>query len=338
LTPTASSEVHKLAERANAELFQIAERFQPQLAEYLRQDVMPDANEPLQGRVRRAAAYFTEKLAGIMQDANAIPTVTDNQSVRQAASSQLQSVREALFLKNTCFAACATGFIPQVYQRATANAALDFATKAAAAASRPSEEVPKNVPHSELYRQLLQYRNRMAEKYGTEPREVLVNVSLRELVTYLPTNQNHVRQISGIGKARLKRYGKDLGEIIQKYCEEHKLSTNLMSSSNPPPPNPSDTKHVSFTLFQGGKSIEQIAAERKLAHTTIEGHLAHFIGLGQLDIYSVLAREKVTEIHEFFTSQPSASAAEARAHFGEKFSYGELKMVINNLQKDEAGQ
>jgi hypothetical protein len=336
LTPEASGEVQKLADRANAELFQIAERFQPQLAEYLRQDVVPEANEPLQGRVRGAAAYFTEKLAGIMREVIAISTATDNQAVRKEASSRLRSFHEAIFVKNACFAACASGFTPQAYQRATANAQLDFAAKSVAADSGEIGNVPKNVPHPELYRQLLRYRDQMAEKHGTTPREILTNASLRELVTYLPTNQSHVRLIHGVGKARLKRYGKDVGDLIQKYCVEHKLSANLMSSATPPPPNPLDTKHVSLTLFREGKSIEQIAADRKLARSTIEGHLAHFIGLDQLDIYSVLTREKVTEIQEFFTNEPSATAAEARAYFREKHSYGELKMVLNHIQKDQA--
>lgn len=335
LTPAACDEVHKLAERAHAELFQIADRFEPQLAEYLNSAGMPEANEPLQARVRKAAAYFTEKLAGLLRDAGAIPTASDNQAVHKTASSQLQSVEEAFFVKNACFAACASGFSPPAYQRAVANAELDFAAKSAVAVSRSQAKVPKDVPHPDLYRQLLQYREQTSRKLGVPPAEVLPNDSLRELVTFLPTDLQHVRHIHGIGKARLKRYGKDLCEIIAKYCAERNLTANLMTSANPPPQS-SDTKYLSFTLFRTGRTIEQIAAERKLARTTIEGHLAHFIGLGQLDILSVMERDKVTSLCEFFTNHPAATAAEAKVHFGDKCSYGELKMVLSHMQNHEA--
>jgi hypothetical protein len=79
--------------------------------------------------------------------------------------------------------------------------------------------------------------------------------------------------------------------------------------------------------------VDEIAAERRLARSTIEGHLSHFIGLGELDIYSVLDRETVADIQQFLQAQPEAAAAEAKSHFGEKYSYGELKMVIRHVQK-----
>jgi ATP-dependent DNA helicase RecQ len=89
-------------------------------------------------------------------------------------------------------------------------------------------------------------------------------------------------------------------------------------------------------LFRAGKSVDEIAAERRLARSTIEGHLSHFIGLGDLDIYSVLDRETVADIQQFLQAQPEAAAAEAKSHFGEKYSYGELKMVIRHIQKDKS--
>jgi ATP-dependent DNA helicase RecQ len=78
--------------------------------------------------------------------------------------------------------------------------------------------------------------------------------------------------------------------------------------------------------------VDQIAAERRLARSTIEGHLSHFIGLGGLDIYSVLDRQTVADIQQFLQAHPEADAAEAKSHFGEKYSYGELKMVIRHVQ------
>jgi uncharacterized protein YpbB len=86
-------------------------------------------------------------------------------------------------------------------------------------------------------------------------------------------------------------------------------------------------------LFRAGESMDEIAAERHLARSTIEGHLSHFIGLGELDIHEVLDRETVTDIQQFLQAQPEATVAEAKSHFGEKYGYGVLTMVIQHFRK-----
>jgi hypothetical protein len=163
--------------------------------------------------------------------------------------------------------------------------------------------------------------------------EILPNASLRELVTCLPTDKAQVREVRGIGKARLRRYCREISEMIQKYCAEQQRSKNPTATPVRPQPRTSETKLLSFELFQAGKSLDEIATERRLARSTIEGHLSHFIGIGDLDIYSVLDRETVADIQEFLLAKPEAAAAEAKSHFGEKYSYGELKMVIRHVQK-----
>ena len=50
---------------------------------------------------------------------------------------------------------------------------------------------------------------------------------------------------------------------------------------------------------------------------------------------AVLDRETVADIQQFLRAQPEAGAAEAKSHFGEKYSYGELKMAIRHVQKHE---
>ena len=222
LPPLALEQVQSLAERARTQLFDVAAKFAPQLAEYLGQDALPEANEALQVRIQRASTYFTENITGLLQDANALSTVAENQAVGEAIASQLQSLQLAFFVKRACFTACAGGFTTEAYNRAKVHAELDFA-KAVPASSRNPLVVPKGVPHPTLYRHLLQWREQTSQRNGKPPVEILPNASLRELVTYLPTENAQLRQISGIGKARLRRYGKEIGELIRKYCADQPL-------------------------------------------------------------------------------------------------------------------
>ena len=335
LPPQALDQVQSLAQQAGTQLFDVTAKFAPQLDEYLGQASMPEANEALQARIQKASTYFTEKITGLLQDANELSTVADNQAVAAALASQLQSLQLAFFVKRACFAACGGGFTTEAYNRAKVNAELDFA-KAVPASSRTPLVVPKGVPHPTLYRQLLQWRGQTSQQNGRPPMEILPNATLRELVTYLPTDKTRLREIRGIGKTRLRRYGKEISEMIQKYCAEQQLPRNPTTPTARPQPRTSETKRHSFELFRAGKSVDEIAAERHLARSTIEGHLSHFIGLGELDIYSVLDRETVADIQQFFLATPEASAAEAKSHFGEKYSYGELSMVIRYVQYHKA--
>jgi uncharacterized protein YpbB len=93
-----------------------------------------------------------------------------------------------------------------------------------------------------------------------------------------------------------------------------------------------DSKTVSFDLFQSGKTLDEIAAERGFVRSTIEGHLAHFVELGELDIRKLMPEEDIRAISDYFADHPDVLSSEAKAHFGEKYSYGEIKMVIAHLK------
>ncbi|MFO7903617.1 MAG: helix-turn-helix domain-containing protein [Pirellulaceae bacterium] len=335
LPPQALDQVQSFAQQTGMQLFDVAAKFAPQLDEYLGQAFMPEANEALQARIQKASAYFTKKITGLLQDANELSTVADNQAVAASLTAQLQSLQLAFFVKRACFAACGGGFTTEAYNRAKTNAELDFA-KTVAGSSRTPLVIPKGVPHPTLYRQLLEWRKQTSQHNGRPPMEILPNATLRELVTYLPRDKTRLREIQGIGKTRLRRYGKEISEMIQKYCAEQQLPENPTTSTARPQPRTSETKRQSFELWRAGKSVDEIAAERHLARSTIEGHLCHFIGVGELDIYSVLDRQKVAEIQQFLLATPEASAAEAKSHFGEKYSYGELSMVIRYVQYHKA--
>ena len=335
LTASATAQVRALSERAETELVVVAKKFEPQLASYCNQEIEPEANRELQSRVTKAGAYFTEKIGqGLLPATKELPTATDNQAVRQVVISKLEALRKELFVKNACFLACASGFSTRTYTRAKVKAELDFNRTPGDERVAGQNRVPKDAPHPILYKRLLEWREEKAVEQGVRPWEVLTNISMKELVTFLPTNNRHFLRIKGIGKGKIKRYGEAILKIIENYSREEKVSVNLASAADAPKPPSSDTKFISLDMFEAGQSIEEIARLRTLARTTIEGHLAFHIGEGRLDITRVLAPEKILDITDFLTRNPTATVAEAKASFGKKYSYGELKMVASRLRPD----
>ena len=124
--------------------------------------------------------------------------------------------------------------------------------------------------------------------------------------------------------------------MVSEYCTEAKIAqTNVMDFAtgpvkkreSKPKKDKVDTKKLSLDLFKKGKSTKEIAKERDLAETTIEGHLAHFIGTGELSVFELVPREKVQVMVKYFADADNEGLTLAKEHFGESYSYSELRMV-----------
>jgi hypothetical protein len=93
-----------------------------------------------------------------------------------------------------------------------------------------------------------------------------------------------------------------------------------------------DTKLISLCMFNNGQTVTEIAKERGMAVSTIEGHLSHFVREGILEVSSFLSQievgEIVSAIHEFETTSLN-SLMEA---LEQKYSYEKLKMGVAHFQ------
>ncbi|MBP6811987.1 MAG: helix-turn-helix domain-containing protein, partial [Saprospiraceae bacterium] len=125
--------------------------------------------------------------------------------------------------------------------------------------------------------------------------------------------------------------------IIQAYCSENKIEVDQLPEITVEKQVKTDTKLQSFEMFKAGKTIDEIAQARGFVRTTIEGHLATFVALGELDIFSLMSRETVEEIEQFFRAHNTQASGEAKAHFEEKYSYSEIKMVLQYMNSVERG-
>ncbi len=75
-----------------------------------------------------------------------------------------------------------------------------------------------------------------------------------------------------------------------------------------------------------------MAKERGFAASTIESHLAHYVGLGDLDVNQFLNEEKLKKIVGYFKSVENKGFNEAKNHFGDAVSYSELRMGLSYLE------
>lgn len=89
-----------------------------------------------------------------------------------------------------------------------------------------------------------------------------------------------------------------------------------------------DSKQQSFELYKAGKSPREIAQERGMTLSTIEGHLRHYVSLGMIPLTALVTDEKVRRILELYRSQDQRTATALKEVLGDAFSYSEIRFVM----------
>ncbi|MCB0557720.1 MAG: helix-turn-helix domain-containing protein [Lewinellaceae bacterium] len=340
MLPGALQQFKTLASRAEEQVFPVGETFRRQLRGLFAQGGLPEKNEEIQGRIQKAGAWFAEKVKSELQPAaQGIEVITDNQKIRKTALETLEKLQREIFTKIACFTAIQSRFTTQAYLRTRAHADLDFqAARQKAPTAAPKKVGPQDTAHPELYARLEQWRKEAADEQDVALYMVLPTRSLLDLAEKLPLNNAQLKKIHGIGKGRANQYGAELISLIESYCAENDISTASLlmpeEEEKPAKPPKADTKKLSFELFQSGKTVQEIAGERGLVASTIEGHLAHFISQGELSAADVIPEETAGKIRQFLTEHPGVTTlSEVRTHFDNAYSYGEIKMVMAEMQK-----
>ncbi len=89
-----------------------------------------------------------------------------------------------------------------------------------------------------------------------------------------------------------------------------------------------DTKDLSLQLLKAGKSIAEIAAERKMAVGTIEGHMAHYVAKQEVAAKDIIGPKKVDDILKAIDKLKTIQMNPIREHLGREYSFGEIKIGI----------
>ena len=94
-----------------------------------------------------------------------------------------------------------------------------------------------------------------------------------------------------------------------------------------------DSQRITLSLFNDGKSVKEIVAERNLSTTTIEGHLSGFILTGDLSVDKLISKDKqdylIPRLKEIPFNTPLSSIKE---NLPKEYSYLDIKSIINHLR------
>ena len=95
-----------------------------------------------------------------------------------------------------------------------------------------------------------------------------------------------------------------------------------------------ETYRITYALIKEGKTIEEIAGQRKLAASTIEAHALRGIRDGVLNINDLLGEELIEEVTRILQETPRSIAEQYNTQGG-KYKHVVLRMVHAHLAKKQ---
>ncbi|WP_423127888.1 helix-turn-helix domain-containing protein [Gaoshiqia sp. Z1-71] len=312
------------------ELIEVAGKFQRQLISLSGLAAEAEQNEALQERVKKACPYFLKTMdTVILQALKTANFETDNQAIRKSLQEGLQRLRHELKVKQASLESCLDGFELKRYLDSRAKAAIE--PEGSRAADGTGHAAISKYP--DFFKQMLAWRHQKAKESRVEIARVMRQKTLLELVEKLPATIAQLKAVKGMGGKKMQQFGKEILKMTIEYRRRKGLELPL-KADNEISGAGLDSKETSLHLFQQGLTVAEIAQKRQMAQSTIEGHLAHFVGLGELDINRLVDPQKRKVIAELAVRKPGSSLGELKAALGSSYSYAEIRYVIKHHEAE----
>lgn len=328
--------VEKLLDQLNI-MQETAVKFHGWLQVQFQQPEAPEENMVLTERTIKASAHFENELETAIDLLKSTVIITDSKLHAKECNELLKDIFAVLSAKKHLI----NGFSGKIdtttwHQRKRNFVLPPFPVNVYAGASTQKTDSP----HPALFMQLKKQRDSFCEKRNLPVYLVANSQTLDEMARYLPQSLTELKKISGFGDAKIQQYGQQFLDIILTYCHEHELSSHIHEKTPKrerkqkagTAKKKGDSHAESFRLFKEGKSIADIAKERKLATSTVEGHLCKFISSGEIIVQEVIGKEKAEMIMEVLKDYDGTAIGPVKVKLPPEITFGEIRMVLASLQ------
>lgn len=317
-----------------------AEKFINRIPEFLQQEPVIENNQPLQKRIQDAANYFLPLLQNQKEQLQKHPLIAEHKETATAIDECLHELLSAFVIKIYFIQYCQQLFTVAGFLKHKLNLAVPRMHISSYAANKKFSSL-SDMANAELFLALKAWRDKVCNETNTPIFYVANNNSLMEISTFLPMTTQHLQQLSGFGAAKADKYGDEILAIVHAYCDKHHLETNIELKAASPKrqrKEPGAKKEekipsavISLQLFKEGKSTSDIAKERNLAVSTVEGHLTNFVKTGEIKIDRFADEVTVKIIAEYITSNPERNHTEIRSMLKDAYSFAQIRAVANHL-------
>jgi GTPase SAR1 family protein len=316
------------------DLIEVSEKFHPQLIGLLNREIAAGSDTLLQERVKKAGEFFSVKLNAALKEILAGFSVeTDNKTVRKSVSEAFGRIRKEGITKLACLNTVRSGFEIGKYLDAMAKSAIDIPAVRSHTVSSVEDTSGIN-KHPVLLSRLKEWRNNKAKKMALPHYMILPQKTMVTLANLVPQSPRALKLVKGMGAKKSEKYGEELLDIIISYCTKENIEPPdvTLTENRIAKKVKEETKKISYDLFREGKTIAQIAEERKLSMTTIEGHLAYYVGTGDIPVSKFVSQEITELIAGHFDGSDDLKMGPVKEALGDKVTWSDIKFVIKHLE------
>ncbi len=327
-----SEKIAPKGQKFHEEVVEVSEKFKRQIGGILKDNLQIDNNIQLQERVKKGCSYFLDKLSDL-EDIAGLPFETDNKAVNDQIKKELDAFNTDFFVKKACLECCLGGYEMKKYlnvknKKIVEAEELNKSKKAKLSRKQLSRDDNK------LFKALVAWREQVADALEIAETKVIPTTTLTAIAEKKPMSVKELKSLSKIGATRLQRFGADILNIVLEHQgftkqefddaeskEELELSSSVQRTKE---------------LMEEGLSIDEIAEKRNMARSTIEQHAAELVMKGYADAKDFMSEEHYENIVEYFTETQDSSLGAARDVLGEEYSWGELRIVLNEMKRNKA--
>ena len=186
-----------------------------------------------------------------------------------------------------------------------------------------------------LFEMLKNLRKQVARHKNLPPYVIFQDPSLEEMATTYPTNEEDLAAVNGVGMGKVRKFGKDFLELIQKYTEENDIetATEVVVKSSV---NKSKIKIFIIQQIDRKVDLEEIAESKSLSFEELLTEIENICYSGtklNLDYYidEVLDENKQNQIFDYFLNSETDSLEEAMADTN-NLDYSEEEMRLMRIK------
>jgi len=178
--------------------------------------------------------------------------------------------------------------------------------------------------HRALFDELRALRKQVADAASVPPFVVFSDATLVEMAKSRPGDERELLSITGVGAHKLAKYGAQFLAAIEEYRRRTAPGGDIESLSL----SLSDTQRDTFTLYQQGLSLPEMASRRGLKDLTIVAHLEELAGAGlDIDLRRFVDAEKLPLIDARLETLGSVGLTLLKEGLPESITYNDVRLV-----------
>lgn len=178
-----------------------------------------------------------------------------------------------------------------------------------------------------LFEHLRKLRLDLSREEGIPAYLIFNDATLKEMEKKRPMTDEEFMQINGVGRQKMQDFGYRFIKEIIAFGKEKRERKQTRKGA---------THKVTLELYKEGLDVEEIAAKRKLAATTVFSHLAKLYGEGeQIDLHQFVSKadmESIAKAREELDNPHSLKAY--HEHFQEAMDYRTIRCALAILDQE----